>query len=854
MSKSLNTALPPVGGYATKIKESESSFNVGDRVIRVNDDRAGYKGEIVEIGTLKNNQVGRFRVKWDAGVRTWCRPQILRLDKSGEMTPSSSEPAQGKVKKERKLTIPEQKIKNNYRTSSDKHGCPNCIFKIGDSCKNLIKPMPSERTSGDNQEYGAVYNSNTCDLYRQRFNKPDKNGMYLYDYSDSEKMEYFVSHKLTIHLYLTEIEKYKWISGFFYRWNSMSKKEERVDMNVKREVFPTRESCLISLVKEVRPKLLNSSDKKNPKQGEECMKAVSWLDIILNVASQPAAKNQEIKLDDHIYDPGGHWSCKISPASGIVTIIKNEAGEKTIYYKCDYCDGQSYSYGKRHKLENILPAAASEPVWENSVYKENGVYKQEEILYNSSMGSITINLLPAMPDDWLWSVKYCFRGGFEGYRAFSTDKFKNKTKDISEAKLAATAYIEDALNLIQKNGSYKKLVNHLPEVRKWLDTVWPGKSYVGSEDPVPENNNLIEKEETQLTEVIQTEENKPAEQVETLSEQLTRCENQVKMGLGMMKQGVSAIGKALEEIVESKLYRLKKETFEIFCPEYFGISSKQAYDYIGAYHDLEHIKAFSPIGDKALPLPTNESQTRSIRNLSPEKKAEIYNTAVQESGGKTPTAAKIKEVADRDKPKKQDPAYYQKIELDKLKGAVQERQKEEITGPEKVTGNDNPWIPELNKTFKLTGPEVLGKFSKVTVPGKDNTREPGEIIEVIPKEKPDDPLRFKVLLYNFPTKKAMVYPEREVKAMEKGATWNEEQLPGQISIMEALEETDSSAGKEIERFKYIKNEIFHLPNRNAPISMIILNHPGHGHFSISVYPEPEKVYSPYTGELLEVEK
>jgi hypothetical protein len=740
MTKSLNTALPPVGGYGQKIKN-----------------------------------------------------EVL------------AEPAQGKVKKEKKLSIPEQKEKNNYRSlwgsSNDKKGCRNCIFNISGYCKNLIKPYPDKNSAGEMSKYGAVYHGNTCDLYIQKYNLPGKDGIYLYDGDNSERLEYFVSHKISLFLDLTEIAADKWISGYTIKWNSFKRAVVNQPMAKGRDIFNTRDRALIALVKEIIPELQKSCDIANAKQMEEGEKAYSWLNLILQVTGMPVPEKQNFKVGDRAYYSGHHWHCKNSSVSGIITNLRKE----DVNIKCDLC--QTGFYADKLKLikiplpkENILPAAASEPDQE----------PEEKILPGSKVKVSTTSVI--------------YPG--KTAKVLNADQNDPNTFEIQ---------FGDG-NVFRANKLILTLISDEPV-------------------QVPGNNNLIEMEETQLSEIIQAEENiKPAEAVESLSEQLTRCENQVKMGLGMMKQGVSAIGKALEEIVESKLYRLKKETFEIFCPEYFGISSKQAYDYIGAYHDLEHIKAFSPIGDKALPLPTNESQTRSIRNLSPEKKAEIYNTAVQESGGKTPTAAKIKEVADRDKPKKPDPAYYQKIELDKLKGAVQEKQTEEITGPEKVTGNDNPWIPELNKTFKLTGPEVLGKFSKVTVPGKDNTREPGEIIEVIPKEKPDDSLKYKVLLYNFPTKKPIVYPEREVKAMEKGTTWNEEQLPGQISILEALDEAESSTGEKIEKFKYIKNEIFHLPNRNAPISMIILNHPGHGHFSISVYPEPEKVYSPYTGELLEVEK
>ncbi len=79
------------------------------------------------------------------------------------------------------------------------------------------------------------------------------------------------------------------------------------------------------------------------------------------------------------------------------------------------------------------------------------------------------------------------------------------------------------------------------------------------------------------------------------------------------------IGKALEEIRDTRLYKLTCfETFEAYTRNRWDMSKSKAYRLIDAY---QVVKNLSPIGDI---LPANESQARPLTQFDPIEQRKIW--------------------------------------------------------------------------------------------------------------------------------------------------------------------------------------------------------------------------------------
>jgi hypothetical protein len=120
---------------------------------------------------------------------------------------------------------------------------------------------------------------------------------------------------------------------------------------------------------------------------------------------------------------------------------------------------------------------------------------------------------------------------------------------------------------------------------------------------------------------------------------LARCETTIEHGL----QTFYAVGNALVEIRDERLYRATHRAFEDYCQERWGMTRQHANRLIAA---AETVKNLEPIGSilPSYPLPTAESQIRSLTNLAPEQQIGAWTEAVGRSGGQ-PTAAIVEQVA-----------------------------------------------------------------------------------------------------------------------------------------------------------------------------------------------------------------
>lgn len=129
---------------------------------------------------------------------------------------------------------------------------------------------------------------------------------------------------------------------------------------------------------------------------------------------------------------------------------------------------------------------------------------------------------------------------------------------------------------------------------------------------------------------------------------LAACEADIEQGL----ERFIAVGTALMQIQERRLYRGTDANFSAYCNRRWHISRGYAYKLIAA---CEVAKEVSPIGDIK---PTNEAQCRPLTELdTTEERQDAWREAVEtaptdDEGEPVVTAAHVAEVVQRRKPAK----------------------------------------------------------------------------------------------------------------------------------------------------------------------------------------------------------
>lgn len=109
-----------------------------------------------------------------------------------------------------------------------------------------------------------------------------------------------------------------------------------------------------------------------------------------------------------------------------------------------------------------------------------------------------------------------------------------------------------------------------------------------------------------------------------------------------IRQGLKqfyAVGAALLEIRESRLYRATHATFADYCRDRWDMEDRRANQIIEAASVRKNFT-------ETLPPPPVESQARELAKLPPDQQADAYREAVAEADGK-PTAKDIRAVANR---------------------------------------------------------------------------------------------------------------------------------------------------------------------------------------------------------------
>ncbi|MEH2324943.1 MAG: hypothetical protein V7K32_15535 [Nostoc sp.] len=140
-----------------------------------------------------------------------------------------------------------------------------------------------------------------------------------------------------------------------------------------------------------------------------------------------------------------------------------------------------------------------------------------------------------------------------------------------------------------------------------------------------------------------------------------------------VEKAVFEAGKALMELRDRRLYRSTHSTFEEYCKDRFGFKRRHPYRLIEASAVFDNLMRMCPNGTQTETessdaeiypngtqtengemcpigtqiLPTTERQVRPITKLEPQQQWEVWQTAVEEAGGKVPSARVVGDVVQR---------------------------------------------------------------------------------------------------------------------------------------------------------------------------------------------------------------
>jgi hypothetical protein len=123
------------------------------------------------------------------------------------------------------------------------------------------------------------------------------------------------------------------------------------------------------------------------------------------------------------------------------------------------------------------------------------------------------------------------------------------------------------------------------------------------------------------------------------------------------------VGNAIATIIERKLHRETHKKFADYAEEVLGMSARRAYQLKDASVVIDHLKKVNNCShendrDIEIPMPTNESQIRLLKNYAPDLQYEIWRDTVAASKQKLVTAKMLAEIIrardDAQRPKSMD--------------------------------------------------------------------------------------------------------------------------------------------------------------------------------------------------------
>ncbi|WP_375502585.1 hypothetical protein [uncultured Nostoc sp.] len=128
-------------------------------------------------------------------------------------------------------------------------------------------------------------------------------------------------------------------------------------------------------------------------------------------------------------------------------------------------------------------------------------------------------------------------------------------------------------------------------------------------------------------------------------------------------------GKALAQLRDRRLYRSTHRTFEEYCRDRFGythcrvnylIAGSVVFDNIVAGTNCSQNEEIDKTRlNPSRILPTNEGQVRPLAQLEPQQQVKVWQRAVQEAGGKIPSARIVTDLVQRIMERTKVPNTYQ---------------------------------------------------------------------------------------------------------------------------------------------------------------------------------------------------
>lgn len=131
------------------------------------------------------------------------------------------------------------------------------------------------------------------------------------------------------------------------------------------------------------------------------------------------------------------------------------------------------------------------------------------------------------------------------------------------------------------------------------------------------------------------------------SEQLFRLENLEKI----IERGQKAFyetGNALKTINEKELYKEQYSSFETYCQERWGMTSRNANYLMTAADIMNNLKE-----NNCSQLPVNEYQIRALKSLEPEDQVKVWNEVINNAPNGKITGDLVKEVVKKHQQQKQ---------------------------------------------------------------------------------------------------------------------------------------------------------------------------------------------------------
>lgn len=124
----------------------------------------------------------------------------------------------------------------------------------------------------------------------------------------------------------------------------------------------------------------------------------------------------------------------------------------------------------------------------------------------------------------------------------------------------------------------------------------------------------------------------------TLAEQVALDTHEYTIERGL--KTFYAVGSALAEIRDGRLYRVSHESFEAYCQERWSLNRNRAYQLMDAAGVVESMQMSTMVD-----IPQNERQARALIQVDPDLRSAVMHEAIETAPNGQVTAAHIEKVA-----------------------------------------------------------------------------------------------------------------------------------------------------------------------------------------------------------------